>query len=274
MPRALIFVCLLLCCGCEPLFFYPNALEYTDPREGGIRLDDIYFKNREGQALHGWFLPAAGSPKGTVLFLHGNAQNITAHVMSVYWLPAEGFNVFLPDYRGYGKSEGKPTLAGLISDAEDSLAWLVRSGRIDNTKIALFGQSLGASIALNVAAKPGNSCCLDAIIIDSGFSTFRGIVRDKLNDIWLSWPLQYPLSFLMHERFNPTDAVKQNALPIVFIHGGKDPIVPAYHSDLLFQAAREPKQIWKVPEAGHIEVLQSSEFRKKLVLFLEQHLSD
>ena len=120
---------LMLCIastGCSSFFFQPHKQHYRDPGKIGLAFEDVYFPTNDNLKLHGWFLPAQGEVKGTVLFLHGNAENISTHIGSVYWLPARGFNVFLPDYRGYGKSEGAPSLAGSMADIESALAYVLQ----------------------------------------------------------------------------------------------------------------------------------------------------
>ena len=77
----------------------------------------------DGTKLHAWFLPAGGTARGTVLHLHGNAANVSNHLPLVAWMPARGYNVLMLDYRGFGKSEGRPTLDGIV---EDALAAAVR----------------------------------------------------------------------------------------------------------------------------------------------------
>ena len=260
--------------GCESLFFYPSPYQFSVPREVGIKAEDIFFHNRDGNRLHGWFLPARGEAVGTVLFLHGNAENISSHIASVYWLPAESFNVFLPDYRGYGQSEGNPTMGGLIDDSEDALAWLMASGRVDPRRIVLFGQSLGGAVALNVASREANRSKLQALIVDSTFSSFPEIVRDKLRVFWVTWVLQYPLTMFTSNRYSPIAAVKKlDGLPLLILHGENDEIVPAYHSPRLFEAAGEPKELWMVPGAAHIEALRRQEYRARFVNFLKPVLT-
>ncbi|MGB2817517.1 MAG: alpha/beta hydrolase, partial [Burkholderiaceae bacterium] len=104
--------------GCvERFFFDQDAVTYTVPEQFGVRAHDVEIRSADGTRLHGWFLPASGEPKGTVLHLHGNAANVSNHLPLVAWLPARGYNVLMLDYRGFGRSEGKPTLDGIVDDA-------------------------------------------------------------------------------------------------------------------------------------------------------------
>lgn len=267
-----LLVALVSFAGCERVFFYPTTIEYTNPREGGVAVRDVYFRNRNGDCLHSWFLPATGPAKGTLLFVHGNAENITSHVMRVYWLPRAGFNVFLLEYRGYGRSEGTPTIAGLIDDTEDALLHVGKMPEVDPHRIILFGQSLGGAIAVNAAVRPDVAPRIRALVLDSAFSSFRGIVRDKLDGFWVTWPLQLPLSFLVGDSFSPIEAVRAVHVPVLLLHGEKDPIVPSYHSARLFDAANEPKSLWTLPDVGHIGVLREDGLQARFVAYLEEQL--
>ena len=110
LPFILIFS--LSLSACTNVFFQPQQIQYLTPDKIGLAYEDVYFSSSGGLKLHGWLLPATGKAQGTILFLHGNAENITTHIASVYWLPAQHYNVFLPDYRGYGLSEGESELKG------------------------------------------------------------------------------------------------------------------------------------------------------------------
>ena len=111
--RLIPAVCLvLLLQGCSSLFFYPMEPWVQNPARQGLDYEDVVLIHPDGLRIHGWWLPARGTARGTVYFLHGNAQNISTHLMNVHWLPERGYNVFLLDYRGYGLSEGDPDLEG------------------------------------------------------------------------------------------------------------------------------------------------------------------
>ena len=112
---------LILSTGCSYLFFYPQRKLINNPYLQDVDYRDIFFKTPDGLMLHGWFLKSSEESKGTILFLHGNAENISTHVNNVLWLVENGFDVLIFDYRGYGKSEGDPTLEGVHVDAEAAL---------------------------------------------------------------------------------------------------------------------------------------------------------
>jgi len=120
---AMVFAALTGGCA-ERFFFYPDQHVYTTPQAEGVHAEEVLFAGPDGIQLHGWWLPAQGEIHGTVLHVHGNAANISNHLPLIAWLPAAGFNVLTFDYRGYGRSSGKPTIQGLVDDTRAALAWL------------------------------------------------------------------------------------------------------------------------------------------------------
>jgi fermentation-respiration switch protein FrsA (DUF1100 family) len=277
MRRRLILTGLMtvVLAGCNGLFFFPYRAQVRTPDTLGLAYEDVYFPASDGTRLHAWFLPGGAAAQGTVLFLHGNAENISTHIMSVRWLPARGFNVFLPDYRGYGESAGEPSLDGIQDDVDSALRTLLARPGVEPNRIVVFGQSLGGSIAVyNVAHSPYRRH-IRGLAVESAFASYRGIAREKLAAFWLTWPLQYPLSWLVSDRYSPAHAVADvSPIPLLIIQGDRDPIVPVGHARQLFKLAREPKQLWIVPGGGHIQAFEYPGYRDRFVRWLERVLSD
>lgn len=256
--------------GCTGLFFQPYQGHLLKPDRIGLQYEDVHFPSSDGLTLHGWFLPAEGRARGTVLFLHGNAENISTHIGSVYWLPHEGYNVFLFDYRGYGDSQGTPTLRGAVDDTENALRMLLARDDIDPNRVILFGQSLGGAIATYVAANSAHRLQLKALVIDSTFSSYRSIAREVLGTIWFAWPFQWPLSLTVSETYSPLKAIPRVApVPVLIIHSEKDPVIGVHHARRLFAAAKEPKELWILPSGLHIQTLTKSENRSLFVKHLD-----
>jgi fermentation-respiration switch protein FrsA (DUF1100 family) len=259
--------------GCNSLFFFPYRTQVYSPDQLGLKYDDVYFAARDGTRLHAWFLPARSAAEGTILFLHGNAENISTHILSVRWLPAQGFNVFLPDYRGYGASAGEPSIEGMQDDMDSALRTLLARPDVDPDRIVVLGQSLGGAIAIYNVAHSSYRRHIRGLAVESTFASYRGIAREKLAAFWLTWPLQYPLSRLVSDRYSPARAVALiSPIPLLIIHGDRDPIVPVKHGRRLFELAREPKELWIVPGGGHIQAFQHSRCRDRFVLWLQQVL--
>jgi len=261
--------------GCNGVFFIPYRAHVQTPKQLGLAYEDVYFQAGDGTPLHAWFLPAESKALGTILFLHGNAENISTHIMSVRWLPARGFNVFLLDYRGYGASGGAASLSGVQDDMDAALRILLARKDVDPDRVVVFGQSLGGAIAIyNVAHSPYRQH-IRALVVESAFASYRQITREKLADFWLTWPLQWPLSWTVSDEYSPSAAVAGvSPIPLLIIHGDRDPIVPPQHGQRLYDLAREPKQLWVIPGGGHIQAFQSQIYRDRFVAYLMEVLSE
>jgi fermentation-respiration switch protein FrsA (DUF1100 family) len=269
---ALIIACLALLQGCTGAFFQPQRTMVITPARLGLAYQDVTMQTPDGVSLHAWYMPAQGEARGTVLFLHGNAENISTHIASVYWLPAQHYNVLLPDYRGYGESTGTPTLPGLVTDAETAIAWLAARPEVQTQGMAVFGQSLGGSVAVYAVAHSPERAQIKALIIDSAFSSYRRIAREKLAGFWLTWALQVPLSLTVDDQYSPIDAVAAvSPIPLLIIHCVHDPIVPISHAEALYAAAKQPKALWRIAQGGHIQALTHEEQRRRLGAYLDEH---
>lgn len=255
--------------GCTHLFFHPTREHVLKPDAVGLAWRDVWFESTDGVRLHGWFLPAEGPPQGTILFLHGNAQNISTHLGSVAWLPGRGFNVFLVDYRGYGSSAGVPDLDGLHRDSEAAISETFRLDGVDPNKVAVFGQSLGGSLAIEAVARSPEKPRIRGLIVEGAFAGYRRITRDVLARAWLTWPLQAPLSLAVDGSYEPERQIATVApIPVLIIHGEDDTIVDATHARDLHAAAGQPKALWLVPGAPHIAALRTPAMQDRFIAWL------
>ncbi len=241
--------------GCnmiEGMFFYPDRVQYTRPADYGLAYEDVALTAADGVKLHAWWLPAQGAVLGSVLHLHGNAANVSNHLPLAAWLPRAGFNVLMLDYRGFGRSEGRPTLDGVLADARAALAHLRARRDADATKLIVFGQSLGGATALRLLAEDAAGVRL--AVIDSAFASYRGIARDAaLQSIVLAPLLPLALPLLPGADKDPLTALVRIDVPLVFVHGRADQVIPFKHSEQLFAAAKEPKRLIAVDRAQHLE---------------------
>ena len=274
--RTLLLTALLA--GCTQLFFHPDSNLVDTPMRHGIEYQSENILAADGTRLNAWFLPArtrnGEKARATILFLHGNAENISTHFRSVAWLPAAGFNVLALDYRGYGASEGFPTLAGVQLDIDAAMRSLLALKGVDPNRIVIFGQSLGGALAIYYAAHSAYRANIRAVVIDSAFYDYRDIVREKMASIFITWPFQWLPWLTVDDDYSPASSVAAiSPLPLLLIHGDRDVVVPFHDSQQLFERAGEPKELWIVPGAGHTQSLGSEEIRKKLVEYLILHTS-
>jgi fermentation-respiration switch protein FrsA (DUF1100 family) len=267
--RCLILVLCAAITGCTQLFFFPMKQEVRTPADIGLAYEDVCFPGEDKQKLHGWYLPAVGHARATVLFLHGNAENISTHIGSVYWLPARGFNVFLFDYQGYGQSEGTPSIAGALGDVEAALGFLVQHSERYGEPVIVFGQSLGGALAIEAVVNSAYRRHIKGLIVDSAFADYRLIAREKLAGFWLTWPFQWPLSLTINDDYSPLSGVSEVApIPLLIMHGEQDQVVPVHHARLLYEQAQEPKSIWIFPDGSHGAAIGNPDARNRLVSYM------
>ena len=250
--------------GCSELFFYPDRVEYTQPAALGLHAEDIYLDTPDGERLHAWWIPARGTAQGTVYFLHGNAQNLSAHLLNAAWLAEQGYNLFALDYRGYGRSTGSPDLDGAQIDIQTGLDWL--KARPHTAPHFLLGQSLGGALATLLAAQTPEPA-FAGIVLDGTFAGFRQIAREKLDSFWLTWPLQVPLSWTLPADREPADLIAQIApTPILIIHSRGDHIIPFHHGTQLYAAAGQPRQ-FLATETPHTATFLVPAYREQVLSF-------
>lgn len=249
----LLFLFFLQSCG--HLFYQPSRDEFYNPKQFKLSYEDIHFKAKDGTKLHGWLLPSQVQPvKGTVVHFHGNAQNITTHFLNLAWLVKQGFNIFIFDYRGYGKSEGKANQEGLYLDA---LAALEKGKELhkDQGKFIVYGQSLGGIVSLRALADYQDIKEVDLIVMDSTFDSYRDIAWDKLTSRWFLYPVS-PLALVaVSDAYASDEVFEKIKIPTLVIVGQRDYIIPAKFGKRIYKGiAAQKKWLWKLPLGGHIDI--------------------
>ena len=209
------------------VFFPYTAIDQT-PAEWGLAYEDVFLETKDGVRLHGWYIPHHGSQQ-TLLFFHGNAGNISHRGASVEIFHRLGLNIFIFDYRGYGKSQGKPDEEGLYKDARAAWRYLTDQRGFEQEDIILFGRSLGGAVAAELAAEvqPGG------LILESTFSSAKDVANALL-------PVLSRLIILRYD-FNTAAHVRRVASPLLVLHSPDDEIIPFHLGEKVFQAANEPK---------------------------------
>ena len=209
------------------VFFPYTAIDQT-PAEWGLAYEDVFLETKDGVRLHGWYIPHHGSQQ-TLLFFHGNAGNISHRGASVEIFHRLGLNLFIFDYRGYGKSQGKPDEEGLYKDARAAWRYLTDQRGFEQEDIILFGRSLGGAVAAELAAEvqPGG------LILESTFSSAKDVANALL-------PVLSRLIILRYD-FNTAAHVRRVASPLLVLHSPDDEIIPFHLGEKVFQAANEPK---------------------------------
>jgi len=222
------------------LIFYPNIAGrnlVATPENIGLPYENVELVTEDNIKLHGWFI-ANPNARGTVLFFHGNAGNISHRLASIEIFHRLQLNVFIIDYRGYGQSEGIPTEKGTYQDAQAAWHYLIDTRGISNKQIIIFGRSLGAAIASWLASKhtPG------ALIIESGFSSVPAMGQQL-------YPF-LPIRWLANFQYNTKQYVENISCPVLVAHSKQDDIIPFDEGREIFMAAVQPKEFLEM-RGGH-----------------------
>lgn len=212
----------------ESYVFFPSRAVHATPAAVGLDYDDVRVETDDGVIIHGWFLPAAGA-RFTVLFLHGNAGNISHRLDSLRLFHRLGLNILIMDYRGYGRSQGRPSEQGTYQDAEAAWRYLVRTRGIPPEQVLVFGRSLGGGVATWLALEHP----VGGLIIESTPTS----VPDMGTEVYPFLPVR----LLARLHYNTLRRIPDVNVPVLVIHSSDDEIVPARHGRRIFAAAREPK---------------------------------
>lgn len=273
MRACLMFLACTLLSGCTGLIFQPMRQHVLVPAEVGVTARDIWFTAADGTRLHAWFLPAKDTARATVLFLHGNAENISTHLASVYWMPDYGYQVLLFDYRGYGKSGGKPSLPGVHQDFAAALEHVRTLPGVDPTRIVVFGQSMGGATAITELAHSPLRTSVAALVVEGAPTSYRSLARELLSNSWFTWPFQWPLSLTISDDYRPIEVVDGiSPVPLLVVHSRDDEVIPFHHGMELHAAAHEPKELWLVDGARHIAAFTTRGQRERLIAWLDRRL--
>lgn len=219
--------------------FFPDAQLVTTPAAVGLDYEEVYFSTDDGVRLHGWFVPASGA-RWTILWLHGNAGNISHRVDNLGQMHQRlRVNVFLFDYRQYGRSQGTISERGTYLDAQAALRTLRQRTDLDAQAIVLFGRSLGSAVAVDLAV---HQPCR-AVILESPFTSVSDMAARVV-------PL-LPIGRLLQTRYDSLAKIPRLTVPLLILHGDRDDVVPIEQGQRLFAAANAPKTFYTIPGAGH-----------------------
>lgn len=248
---------------CAALFFLQDGVIYQPSREvdlapsdAGLRYDDVLFRTSDEVALHGWFIPAEESSGEVLLFFHGNAGNISHRLGSIRIFHDLGLDVFIFDYRGYGRSEGKPSEEGLYADGRAALGFLLEKGYSPEDVIA-FGRSLGGAVAAKISSETPPA----ALILESTFTSLAAMASRAA-------PL-FPVRFLLRSGYRTDRILPGIRCPVLVVHSPEDDIIPYCNGTKLLELAPEPKRFLQI-SGGHNEgfLLSAPLYSQGLASFL------
>lgn len=239
-----LILTLFLAGGCvealeNRLIFFPDKRIEATPRDWGLAYEEISFKTQDGLSLHGWWIPGTGSPL-TILWFHGNGGNISYRLDNIKRRhDLLGTNIFIFDYRGYGRSEGRASEEGTYIDGDAAIAYLRSRADVDPARIVFLGESLGSAVAVEMATR--HTCA--ALILEAPFLSIPEMAK-------VSFPF-LPIGSLLQTRYDTLSKIGQVGVPLLIAHGENDEIVPFRHGQRLFEAASEPKELYVIKRARH-----------------------
>ncbi|MCH5359225.1 alpha/beta hydrolase [Escherichia fergusonii] len=243
-------------------FYYPDDKIYgPDPWSA----ESVEFTAKDGTRLHGWFIPSATGPAenaiATVIHAHGNAGNMSAHWPLVSWLPERNFNVFMFDYRGFGKSKGRPSQAGLLDDTQSAINVVRHRSDVNPQRLVLFGQSIGSANMVSALGN-GDREGIRAVILDSTFASYSSIANQMIPGS----------GFFMDDSYNAERFIAEvSPIPVLIIHGKADRVIPWEQGERLYDLTREPKQKIILPDGEHIDAFSERHggvYRDQMVNFI------
>lgn len=236
--------------------FFPERELSATPANWGLEYEEVWFDTQDGVRLHGWYIPYTGS-KRALLFFHGNGGNISHRGDSIAIFHRLGLNVFIFDYRGYGRSQGTASERGLSRDAAAAWRYLTETKGFSGADIVIFGRSLGGAVAAALAAdvRP------EGLILESTLSS----ARDFAN---LAFPVLSRLVLLRYD-FDTAARMTRVTCPVLVLHSPEDEIMPFQLGEKVYRSANEPKVFVKMRGDHNSGFLQSQpDYEQELRRFL------
>jgi len=252
------------------MMYFPDKKVHYPPEERGLVKEEVHFKSKNGETLHGWFFPAS-KPKGTVVQFHGNGQNLTAHYLTLTWIVDEGYSVFVFDYQGYGESTGVATPENTYYDGLAALnaGWMLHK-RKSNGKFIVYGQSMGVPIALRAAEKDTR---IDLVVADSGFLSYKAIFSQTLSRNWLTFIVSWIPYLTVSNEYAPN--IENITVPLLVIHDRYDGTVKFNNGEEIFKQAKNSKRksFWILENGYHIATffVENKVYRKKFLDYLRSN---
>jgi len=215
----------------------PSRDMLSSPADINLFYEELTLETEDGEELIAWYVPAKGADK-TVLFLHGNAGNISHRLETIKVFHQLGLNFFILDYRGFGQSTGSPGEKGTNIDASTAWKYLLEQKGLNAEQIIIVGRSLGGGVATELA-KNVNAAML---ILDSTFISMPAVAQ-------IHFPFM-PTNWIVKHRYENLRKIDQINMPVVIAHSKKDEVIPYAHAEKIFDAANEPKSFIQL-KGGH-----------------------
>jgi uncharacterized protein len=259
-------VCCSYLAACFSLYYSQRYLIFS-PKETfailpdaprlGLSYQEVWIPvAKSSERLNAWWIEAkstASRKDKVILYFLGRAGNKSSGVYRAEGMHEIGLSVLAIDYRGFGNSDGNfPSEKQVYEDAEAAWQYLTKERGILPQNIYIYGESLGGAVAIDLAVKHPEA---GGAIVQSSFTSMGAIAKKHAK--WLSW---FPLDSIVTEKFDSLSKVSKLKIPVLFLHGDKDDIVPHYMSQQLYKAAPEPKSILIIPDRNHYSINRGGKY--------------
>ncbi len=232
-----ILVCVIIYIAQPRMIYFPSPTLALTPRDASLPYEDVSLTCEDGSRIDAWYIPA-DSARATLIFCHGNGGNISHRLESIDQFHRLGLSVFIFDYHGYGRSEGKPGEKETYQDAEAAWNYLTETRGISPDSIIIFGRSLGGAVAVWLASQHQPK----ALVVESSFTSIADVAAHY-------YPF-LPVKLLARVEYNSEERIGQIHVPVLIIHSPDDDIIPYKLGRKLFETANEPKQFLQI-HGGH-----------------------
>ncbi len=253
--RIYLLLLILLMIFERRFIFHPLRYPNGDWNPPFLQFEDAWFQSDDGTKLHGWFCEHP-QPRAIVLFAHGNAGNLSHRANVLGHLQSLGLSVMIFDYRGYGRSEGRPHEDGVLADARAAHNWLANRVGCEHQDIVLLGRSLGGAIAVDLAAESGAR----ALVLENTFSSLPDVAA-----VHFPW---VPVRWMLRTQFDSASKIGRYGGPLLQSHGTADEIVPFEFGQRLFEMAKGPKKFIEFPGHQHNDPMPGS-YYSELIAFID-----
>jgi len=239
----------------EPsMIYYPMREMDGTPDQAGLKFEEVWLTASDGARIHGWYLPSTATNAPTILFLHGNAGNISHRLEKLAILHNLGAATFIIDYRGYGRSDARqPDEPGTYHDAQAAYDWLTKQ----HSQIILYGESLGAAVAVDLAVKAP----VAGLVIEEPFTSIADVGQKMFPFL--------PVRLIAKTKYDSLSKMPKLRVPLLILHSRDDEMFPMSYAERLLAAAPEPKRLVELRGSHNDAFLVSAAvYRQALAEFL------
>ena len=259
---------LLLFSGCSKNNIFPTDTKvYDSPSNYEQRYEEFYFQSSQAALLRGWYFKSKGPSRGIIVVSNGIVYNMSERFKKWTWVLDEGYDLFIYDFRGYGDSMGEVDMFGFVDDVSVAIAFAHQLN--ETLPMVAVGQSMGGSFTIDAVAKKEYPY-IKLLVVDSTMQGFADAADHLIKEHFLLWPLIWIPDAITPVGVDSIDFVDKTNTPMLFLVGLEDSVIPPQHSMNLYQKAKEPKALWIVEDAEHVQCICKSKVKADLRSVLDE----